>query len=245
MVITAILLAAGYATRLYPLTKDRPKALLPLADGVILDEIVCELGPDITKRILVTNHRFAHLFRQWRADGQLDLDIIDNGTETAETRLGAIRDLELARVQGRAEGDLLVIGTDNLFTWPLATFIAQAQRNRPAPSVALWEASSRQDAVQFGVVTLDGTSRIDVFVEKSPTPPSVLVATCVYYFPEAMCGKMTEFLAAKENADAPGLFIKWLAERTAVYGVAMGPGWYDIGTLEAYQTVVNAWKSTQ
>ncbi len=244
MAITAILLAAGYATRLYPLTKDKPKALLPLADGVILDEIVCEFGPDITKRILVTNHRFAHLFRQWRADGHSDIDIIDNGTETAETRLGAIRDLELARVQGRAEGDLLVIGTDNLFTWPLAEFIAQAQRRRPAPSVALWEAPSRQDAVQFGVVTLNGGARISAFVEKSSDPPSALVATCVYYFPEAMCGKITEFLATKENADAPGFFIKWLAECAAVYGIVMGAGWYDIGTLQAYEQVRAAWPSS-
>ena len=243
MPITVILLSAGYATRLYPLTKDKPKALLPLADGVILDEIVAELDPEITKRILVTNHRFAHLFRQWRADGHHQIEIVDNGTETVETRLGAIRDLELARVQGRAEGDLLVIGTDNLFTWPLEDFIAQAQRHRPAPSVALWEAPSRQDAVQFGVVTLDSALRLSAFVEKSPDPPSALVATCVYYFPEAMCGKITEFLEAKENADAPGFFIKWLAERTAVHGVVMGPGWYDIGTLQAYEQVRAEWSS--
>jgi glucose-1-phosphate thymidylyltransferase len=245
MAVTAILLAAGYATRLYPLTTDRPKALLPLGEGVILDEIMAELAGDVTKRILVTNHRFAHLFRQWRADRRLDLEIIDDGTDSAESRLGAVRDLELARTQGGAVGDLLVIGTDNLFTWPLADFLMKARQRRPAPSVALWEAPSAADATQFGVVLMDADGRLTGFVEKSPAPPSRLVATCIYYFPEAMCGKIAEFVRAGQSTDAPGYLIKWLAERLPVYGVAMGSGWYDIGTIEAYEQVRAEWQEQE
>jgi len=245
MPITAILLAAGYATRLYPLTKDTPKALLPLGDGLILDEIVAELGPEVTKRILVTNHRFAHLFRQWRDDRRATMDILDDGTETVPTRLGAIRDLELARTRAGAVGDLLVIGTDNLFTWPLADFIASARRRAPHSSVALWEAPSAEAATQFGVVTLDGDGRMTGFVEKSPAPPSKLVATCIYYFPEAVCGKIAEFLATGQSADAPGYLIQWLAGRVPVYGVVMGSGWYDIGTIEAYEQVRATWQEQE
>src|SRR3989338_1705769 len=118
---TAILLAAGYATRLYPLTKDRPKALLPLGSGVILDAVLQSMADatDIVKRVLVTNHRFAEQFRTWQAATRAPVEIIDDGTDTAQTRLGAIRDLELARTRGGAVGDLLVLGTDNLFGWPM------------------------------------------------------------------------------------------------------------------------------
>jgi glucose-1-phosphate thymidylyltransferase len=241
MALTAILLAAGYATRLYPLTKDKPKALLPLRDGVILDEVFSKLGPDVTKRILVTNHCFAHLFRQWRAQRQADVEILDDGTATPETRLGAIRDLELARLQGQAAGDLLVVGTDNLFTWSLTEFIARARRHAPDASVALWEAPSKQAATQFGVVTLNGESRIRAFVEKSRQPPSAAVAICLYYFPEPMCGMMRQFLDEAPNADAPGYFIEWLVDRSAVYGVMMQGIWYDIGTRETYEAARRDW----
>lgn len=241
MAVSAILLAAGYATRMYPLTHDTPKALLPLGSGVILDRIVSGLGSEVTKRILVTNHKFVDQFRAWRGGQGVELEIIDNGTETAETRLGAIRDLELARVQGRAEGDLLVIGTDNVLTWSLHEFIAKARRHAPHPSVALWEAPSTEAATQFGVVRRDAQSRIVEFVEKSPQPPSREVATCLYYFPEAMCGRIQEFISSGGNTEAPGHFIKWLASHGAAYGIMMGGGWYDIGSLETYETIKREW----
>ena len=241
MALTAILLAAGYATRLYPLTKDRPKALLPLGDGVILDAIVSQIGPEVEQTILVTNHRFAEPFRAWQARQRRPVTVVDDGTETAETRLGAIRDLELARTQGPIEDDVLVIGTDNVFTWSLNRFVVQAQRHAPAASVALWEAPSASAATQFGVVKRDRTSRIVEFVEKSPQPPSREVALCVYYFPAPMQPLIRQFLEAGESADAPGHFIKWLAQQQPVYGVMMGGTWYDIGTLETYELVKRQW----
>jgi len=243
MAVTAILLAGGYATRLYPLTQDTPKALLPLGQGVILDAVVKSLErvPGIDQRVVVTNHRFAEQFRAWQRRCRSDVRIVDDGTDTVERRLGAIRDLELARTQAGGRGDVLVVGTDNLFTWPLEDFVAQAQRHLPHASIALWEAPSTAAATQFGVVMRDATSRITSFVEKSPQPPSCEVALCVYYFPEAMCGKIKEFLAGGGNADVPGYFIRWLAHHGPVYGLMMPGAWYDIGTQEAYQAVVKAW----
>jgi len=243
MPLTAILLAGGYATRLYPLTKDTPKALLPLGNGVILDAVVNSLDSvsKISERLLVTNHRFADQFRVWQRKDRQTIRIIDDGTDSVENRLGAIRDLELARTQGQGHGDVLVIGTDNLFTWSLGDFVGLAQRHLPHPSIALWEAPSTEAATQFGVVTRDPASRITSFVEKSSQPPSREVALCVYYFPGAMCGAIKEFLDGGGNADAPGYFIQWLARRGTVYGLMMPGAWYDIGTLEAYQAVVQAW----
>ena len=240
MPVSVILLAAGYATRLYPLTTHTPKPLLPLGGGTILDEIYGGLPPG-ARTLLVTNHRFADQFQAWRAARGVPLEIIDDGTETVESRSGAIRDLELARVHGRAEGDLLVVGTDNLFHWPLGAFVAAAQRHRPHPSLALWTAPSKESATQFGVVVRDATTRVTAFVEKSPQPPSAEVALCVYYFPAEMCGRIQEFLASGGNADAPGYFLKWLSEHGRVYGIMMPGPWYDIGSLESYEAVKREW----
>ena len=167
MPITAILLAAGYATRLYPLTQDRPKALLPLGTGVILDAVSRSLDdvPHVVQRVVVTNRRFAPQFRQWQQARQADVRIIDDGTDRVETRLGAIRDLELARTQAQATGDLLVLGTDNLFAWSLAEFVDAARRFQPAPTIALWQAPSREAAPQFGGVTRGRHARIIDVVE--------------------------------------------------------------------------------
>jgi glucose-1-phosphate thymidylyltransferase len=244
MGITAVLLAAGYATRLFPLTQDRPKALLPLNSGTMLDAVCRSLDtvPGVARCVLVTNHRFAEQFRAWQRAHRADLAVIDDGTETVETRLGAIRDLALAAQSAGPADDLLVVGTDNLFRWPLAQFVAQAQRVHPAPSVALWNAPSRASATQFGVVIRDRDGRITAFAEKSPQPPSTEVALCVYYFPAPMRGQIEVFLGEAGNADAPGYFVKWLAQRRAVYGIMMPGPWYDIGTLEAYQQVLQEWQ---
>lgn len=243
MAISVVLLSAGYATRLYPLTQDRPKALLPLGGGVILDAVLHTTRemPGIRQRVLVTNHRFAEQFSQWQRQRQADVRVVDDGTETVETRLGAIRDLQLARELLDPSDDLLVLGTDNVFAWSLAAFARDAQRHAPDPSVALWQAPSREAATQFGVVERDARSRILRFVEKSPTPPSSEVALCVYFFPAAMCGKIREFLDSGGNADAPGYFIEWLVRHGTVYGILMPGAWYDIGSLETYQTVVREW----
>ena len=243
MGVTAILLSAGYATRLYPLTKDRPKALLPIEDGTILDEVVRSIGtvPALTKQLLVTNSRFADQFRDWQRRTRAAVEILDDGTSTVETRLGAIKDLELCRQRSGQGDDLLVVGTDNLFHWPLGDFVREAQRHAPAPSVALWQAPSAQDATQFGVAVRDASSKITAFVEKSPQPSSREVALCVYYFPHAMHADIQRFIDSGGNTDAPGYFLQWLAAHGALFGVMMPGAWYDIGTLDSYELVKREW----
>jgi glucose-1-phosphate thymidylyltransferase len=197
--------------------------------------------PDLRKTILVTNRRFAERFCAWQRASHADVEILDDGTETADTRLGAIRDLALARRETDSGDDLLVIGTDNLFEWPLAEFVAQARRRSPKPSLALWEAPSKASATQFGVVIRNGSGRVTRFVEKSPAPPSTEVALCVYFFPAAMCGDMDTFLESGGNPDAPGYFLEWLVKRGEVYGILLPGAWYDIGSLDSYHTVQKEW----
>ena len=245
MPVTAVLLAAGYATRLYPLTTHRPKALLPLGDGVMLDAVVRSLDDvkGLRQRFLVTNHRFAAQFRAWQRMRETAVQIIDDGTNSAEERLGAIGDLDLVHRAADPADDLLVVGTDNLFRWSLGTFVATARRHRRSPSIALWRAPSRAAATQFGVVQREASGRISAFVEKSPRPPSADVALCVYYFPAAMRSTLRTFMKSGGNTDAPGYFIEWLSRRGAVYGIMMPGLWYDIGTLEAYKTVIREWST--
>jgi len=241
--VSVILLAAGYGTRLYPLTKDRPKALLSLGSEVIIDPMIkgVQAIPHVSRMVLVTNHCFAAPFEAWRQQRHLDLDIVDDGTSTPETRCGAIRDLLLSLERVEAHDDILVLGTDNLFRWSLADFVASAQAHAPAPSIGVWQTNSRDEATRFGVVVLGREGRITQFVEKPADPPSRYVASCIYYFPAPMRGRIQEFVRQGGNADAPGFFIEWLVRQEATYGVVMQGAWFDIGTLETYRQAVSQW----
>jgi len=241
--VSVILLAAGYGTRLYPLTKDRPKALLDLGDRVILDPMIEGLRAirRVSRIVLVTNHYFVKAFEAWRQQRRLDLEIVDDGTSTPETRCGAIRDLLLGLARVDACDDVLVLGTDNLFGWSVSDFVASAKTHAPAPSIAVGTVASEDEAKQYGVVKLDGNGRITQFVEKPAQPPSLTIALCVYYFPASTRGRIHEFVQRGGNVDAPGFFIEWLVKQDATYGVVMQGAWFDIGTPESYHQAVSQW----
>jgi len=244
--MNAILLAAGYGTRLYPLTKDCPKALLPLGKGVVLEIIVEALTgvPGVSRVALVTNHRFIGQFQAWQSRRPVKLELIDDGSTTPETRLGAIRDLRLGLEQVGLDDDVLVLGTDNLFTWSLADLVAFAQSKRPASTVALRQTSSLEEACRSAVVEVDAEGWLVHCVEKpdpahlSPRPPC-WVALCVYYFPTPCLGRVDEFVRLGGNVDAPGYFIEWLVKHDRVYGFLTQGGWCDIGSQETYQRAVH------
>ena len=243
MAVSVVLLAAGYGTRLYPLTKNRSKALLPLGPGVILDGVIRSLGdiPALGRCVLVTNSQFAEAFRAWQRERSTACEILDDGTASPETRLGAIRDLEVARQRVPPGDDLLVVGTDNVFEWSLGEFVSAARRHRPCASNALWQAPSKASATQFSVVIRDAAERITAFAEKSAQPPSADVSLAVYYFPAQMHARIRQFLENQGNPDAPGYFLQWLSGQEPVYGIMMPGTWYDIGSLQAYEDVQRDW----
>lgn len=243
--VSAVLLAAGYGTRLYPLTQDRPKALLPLGGGVILDALAEALAaiPGLSKIVLVTNHRFMKQFEAWRSPHTLSLEVLDDGSTAPENRLGAIRDLIVGAAKIPASDDLLVLGTDNLFTWSLAEFVGVAKQQRPTSTIAVWRAPSKSEASRLGVVELDRHGRIRRFLEKPRRPPALTVALCVYYFPAALRPRFDAFVAGGGNADAPGYFLEWLVEQEPVYGYVVSGEWFDIGSHEAYDHAVRRWAS--
>lgn len=242
--VSAVLLAAGYGTRLYPLTRDCPKALLPLGEAVLLDPVIENLlaVPGVTKAVLVTNHRFAGQFRHWAAQHRRPLEILDDGTATPQTRLGAVRDLLLALERLPSDEDVVVLGTDNLFTWSLAEFVKFATAKRPAAVIAVRPAASTEEATRCGVVESAGDGRVTRFVEKPAVPPSMTVVLCVYYFPAPLRNRIRQFIQEGGNGDAPGYLIEWLVGREPVYGFMTGGEWFDIGTQDTYQRAVRRWQ---
>ncbi|MBI3088389.1 MAG: nucleotidyltransferase family protein [Candidatus Omnitrophica bacterium] len=245
--LSAVLLAAGYGTRLYPLTKDRPKALLPLGDTVLLDPVMDALRavPGLASMVLVSNHRFAEGFRQWRAQRGLALEVVDDGTDAPETRLGAIRDLLLGLARVPASHDALVLGTDNLFTWSLAEFVRVARTKRPAATVTLRQSPSRDEARRCAVVDVEPDGRVRRYVEKPAEPFSSIVGLCVYYLPSSVRRRVQEFLDQGGQGDAPGYFIEWLVSREPVYGFLTAGEWFDVGTQASYQAAVQRWPGAE
>jgi len=243
--VSAVLLGAGYGTRLYPLTQDRPKALLGLGGQgrVVLDWIwsAVQTVPDLSTAVLVSNHRFAGQFEDWRRKRGASLEVLDDGTSTPKTRLGAIRDLLLALARIAPQEDVVVLGTDNLFTWSLAEFAAFGRRWRPAVTIAVDKVDSLERAKQCGVVEQDPQGRLIRCVEKPAAPNSLTVSLCVYYIPDSCRVRLEEFVQGGGNADAPGYFLEWLVPREPVYGFMAAGKWFDIGSVEAYQYVSAHW----
>jgi glucose-1-phosphate thymidylyltransferase len=220
--VKALILAAGYATRLSPLTDDLPKQLLPVGGRPIVDWIVEKIrAAGVDDLHLVTNGRFAPQFREW-ADG---VTIHDDGTTSNETRLGAIGDIRFAGL----DDDLLVIAGDNLFDYDLGGFLEFWRARQPSSAVAVHDVGDRELAKQYGIVDVGADDRIVAFVEKPADPPSTLAATATYLYPREHVRLVDTYLAEGNNPDQPGNFVAWLHRREPVYAYRFEGGWYDIG----------------
>lgn len=244
--LSVVLMAGGYGTRLYPLTKDCPKALLPLGrSSVILDHILRGVQdvPGVEKIVLVSNHAFFPKFDAWKRTARQEIELLDDGSFTNETRLGAIRDLDLALQRIPEIQDALVLGTDNLFEWSLADFVQFGKIKRPACTMAIREAPSLEEASRCAVLDVDDRDRVVRCVEKPAQPFSRIVGLCVYYIPAGSRHRVGEFMQGGGNVDAPGYFIEWLVKQDAVYGFMTSGDWFDIGSQETYRQVVERWGS--
>jgi glucose-1-phosphate thymidylyltransferase len=243
----AIILAAGYATRLYPLTLNIPKPLLKVtADKTVIDLMVDDLAScgvrDIT---VVTNRKFFGVFKIWaqrRGAGRrsLRLTVLDDGTTSNDNRLGAVGDMYFAVCRRRVAEDLVVVGGDNLFDRGFKPFLAKARAWRPYASLGLFDIRDKKEATRFGVVSVDRQGRVLSFEEKPLRPRTSCVATCLYFFPAATLPLLKRYMADQTTSkDAPGNYIRWLMQHDRVYGHALKEGnWYDIGRFDAYRDVV-------
>lgn len=226
----ALLLAAGYATRLYPLTLDRPKALLPVGGRPMIEWLLDSLEPigfDVT--YLVTNSRFAPQFRDWAAGREVT--VVDDGTTTEENRLGAIGDIGFVLDREGIDDDLVVAAGDNLFSEQLTGFGDYALE-RAAPVLALYDVGDLELIKQYNAVELDGDGRITYFQEKPERPRSTLTGIGLYHYPRQTLPLVRRYLEEGRNPDQPGRLVQWLYPQLAVYTWNVPGLWFDIGSKE-------------
>ena len=235
----ALIMAAGYATRLYPLTKDRAKPLLPIAGRPIIDYITDSLNAvkDIDRIYVVTNRRFSASFEEWavarRSRTRVPISVIDDRTVSDDDKLGAIGDIRFVLDRERIDDDLLVVLGDNLFDIDVGDIVASSLKR--GITVAAYDVRDREAERLYGILAVDGNSRVVDFQEKPSDPPSTLAAIGMYLYPREKLGLFRVYAEEGNKMDAPGYFIKWLYRREPVYAYVFNGVWYDIGDLEMYR----------
>jgi len=230
----ALVLAAGYGRRLYPLTKDYPKPLLKVKDKPIIDYIIPKLEkPKAIKKIwVITNNKFFPLFLNWRKNLNFKkpVELINDLTASYTQRLGALADIKFAIETRKIKDNLLIIGGDNLFDEYLEGLISYIKNKRNHFVVGLYALKDKSYAKHYGVARIDRENRIIDFKEKPHYPESNLICMCLYYFPKEKFFLLDEYLKNKKNlSDATGNFIMWLYSRQEVYAYIFKGIWYDIG----------------
>ena len=235
-----VILAAGYATRLYPLTENFPKPLLPVQGKAILDWLIEDIGNSVDQFIVISNHRFYKHFADW-AEGRDNIIILDDGTETNETRLGAVRDVQFAIEQLGLTDDLLVIAGDNLLDFSLQSFISYAKEKQTTCIMRFWEADEAR-LHKVGVAVVDGNDRIVEMEEKPAEPKSNWVTPPFYIYRACDVPLVKAGIEAGCGVDAPGSFIAWLSAQVPVHAFLMPGKRYDIGNLESYRLVEEEYK---
>ena len=241
----ALILAAGYGTRLYPLTKKYPKPLLAVAGRPILDYIFDKLlqVKALKEIIIITNDKFYSKFLAWAKKnerlikkGNISLKVLNDGTTSEDDRLGAIGDIRFALDKTRPNDDVLIAGGDNLFEEDLLSFAEYARANSPRATIGAYDVKKKALAAKYGVVELDAKNRITDFTEKPKVPRSTLAATCLYYIPKEKIGCFKEYAKDPGNeCDKSGSFIKWLSRKEKVYAFVFKKRWYDIGDPSVYR----------
>ncbi len=230
-----LILAAGYATRLYPLTENFPKPLLKVGDEAILDWLIDDLEKTglIEEYIVVTNHKFAHIFEEW-ATGRPKITVIDDGTSTNETRLGAVKDIELGINARNVDDDLLVMAGDNLLDFSLGGFIKYA-REKETTCIMRYLEPNEARLHKCGVVEIDADDKILSMEEKPAEPKSHWCCPPFYYYKKDDLKLVSKGIAEGCGTDAPGSFIAWLCTQTAVHTWEMPAARFDIGSLDTYK----------
>ncbi len=233
-----LILAAGYATRLYPLTENFPKPLLPVGEKTILDWLVDDIDTagTVDEYVVISNHKYAHHFDAWAKTKPRKITVVDDGTDTNETRLGAVKDIQYAIETLSLDDDMLVIAGDNVLDFSLTRFMAYA-KDKNASCIMRYYEENDQKLLKCGVVTVDETDLILNMTEKSPTPATHWCCPPFYYYTKTDARLVQKGIEAGCGTDAPGSYIAWLCGQSAVYAMEMPGKRYDVGNLESYERV--------
>lgn len=237
-----LILAAGYATRLYPLTENFPKPLLKVGRKTILDWLVDDLAEttDIDEFVVISNHKFAAHFESWKAAKEkarpYEITILDDGTSTNETRLGAVRDILLAVEDLDISDDLLVMAGDNVLDFSLSGFVRFAREKR-ASCVMCHEENELKKQQKTAIITVNDDDLITSYEEKPKEPRGNLAVPPFYCYRACDVKRIKEALDDGCGCDAPGSFAAWLSGKTAMYAYRMPGKRYDVGDIKSYEYV--------
>jgi glucose-1-phosphate thymidylyltransferase len=237
--MNALILAAGYATRLYPLTLNQAKPLLPVGGKAMIERVVNHLLPipDLKTVYIVTNHKFAHQFVDWTHDYRArnkapQLEVLDDGSTSDADKLGAIGDIYFVLEKGNLyHSGLLVVAGDNLFSESLARF-AEFAREHPA-AVGVYDVKSLEEAKRYNQLTTTPAGIVTDFVEKPTHSSSTLCAIALYYYSPEALRLLKTYLSEGNNPDQPGRFVQWLHKRIDIFTYPIDGLWYDIGSHES------------
>ena len=239
--MNVLILAAGYATRLYPLTLNKAKALLEIAGQPMIAWVMDNLRgiKEIETVYIVTNSKFASDFEKWAKEYQdknpeFHFKVINDGSTSDEDKLGAIGDINLVLTREQlTDKDLLVVAGDNLFSDSLAGFVEQARECEAA--VAVYDVGKLEEVRKYSNVQVDSKGVITHFEEKPQKPSNTLTAIALYYFAAPVLSLFTTYIAAGNNPDQPGRFIQWLYTRKPVKTVLVRGKWFDVGSKETLE----------
>ena len=245
-----LILAAGYATRLYPLTENFPKPLLKVGEKTILDWLIDDVDRAglIDEYVVISNHKFAPIFEDWassvipsEAKESKKITVLDDGTSTNETRLGAVRDIQFAIDTLGLDDDLLVMAGDNLLDFSLVRFLEYAQEKGTTCIMRYYE-PSEEKLHKTGVATVDGNGLILEMEEKPAHPKSHWCCPPFYFYRRSDVPLVKVGIDSGCGVDAPGSFIAWLSAQTPVHAWEMPGKRYDIGNLASYEEVKRNYK---
>lgn len=236
------ILAAGYATRLYPLTKDFPKPLLDVGGKPILDWLIEDVAQAIDEFVVISNHKFASIFEEWAKQRPEKIAVLDDGTQSNETRLGAVKDIRFAAERLGTNDDVLVMAGDNMLDFSLLPFIQYA-REKKTSCVMCHEERELAKQQKTAIVTIDAEGRITSYEEKPREPKGHLAVPPFYVYRAEDVARITEALEADCGYDAPGSFAAWLSRQTPMHAWVMTGKRYDIGDIRSYEAVKRVYEA--
>jgi len=238
-----LILAAGYATRLYPLTENFPKPLLKVGEKTILDWLVDDIDAAglVDEYIVISNHKYAPHFDAWAVSKAQKITVVDDGTDSNETRLGAVKDIQFAIEKLQLDDEMLVIAGDNVLDFSLTKFVRYAKEKNTSCIMRYYEARTARLS-KCGVVEIDASDRILSMEEKPAEPKSNWCCPPFYFYTKADAKLVKKGIEAGCGTDAPGSYVAWLCGQTVVHAMEMPGSRYDIGNLESYEQVQRDYK---
>ena len=238
-----IILAAGYATRLYPLTKDFPKPLLKVGDKTILDWLVDDIDTcgKIDEYVVISNHKFATHFEEWAKHKSMKITVVDDGTSTNETRLGAVVDIQYAVNKCGINDDCVIIAGDNVLDFSLTKFVEYGVSKNASCCMRHFEPSVEK-LRKTGVLSIDDSDKVLEMAEKPAEPASNWACPPFYFYKASDIARIGEALDNGCGKDAPGSLVAWLCKNSTVYAYEMPGDRYDIGDIKSYEDVQERYK---